>query len=350
MGGFAFKQKYGVEGIRLSRDDYFELQNLIFDKVFRDYPEKERALWDIRTVQTKESFGDMDLLSVIPADVVFSPEYYKDVSHNGDVTSFLLNDFLGKKFKNFQVDIVECKNWADLKSRHFFYQFGVFGNILGRIANHIDKNLHFGHEGFKYTYNGLNGSQFYGNIYLEKCDTEESQERFLNFMGLPKVVPNFENFEQVYEFISQSRFFTKSAFSFEVMNHENRTRNRKRPDYTAFLEWLKVAEIDNEPIYKFSLDQNGLAKFLNHSFPNSDFIRQLTEFKNRESIDIVVKTKFNGEYVSNITGYKNKELGYFIKFFKDENPFWKSEILIKSQKEIDDMVLASLASYKYGLN
>jgi hypothetical protein len=343
MGGSVFKQKYGVEGIRLSREDYFELQDFIFNQSFLNYGRPcDRAIWDIRTVQNKESFGDMDLLSMKDADCVIFDGQFKDMKKNGDVISFLLNDCWGAKFENFQVDIVKCEDFADMRARFFFYQFGVFGNILGRIVNSIDKNLHFGHEGFKYTYNGLSESRFYGDINLERCDDSESQARFLEFMGLPTVIPNFNDFVEVYEFLAQSRFFRKSAFSFDSMNHENRTRNRKRPDYNAFLVWLETANIEEREVCVAKMPINELSIFLNRSFPQSDFIKKLAGFKEQESIDYIIKSKFNGEIVSGITGLVNKDLGEFFVKFKSENPFWRSDILNKNEKEIGDMIRMTL--------
>lgn len=58
------------------------------------------------------------------------------------------------------------------------------------------------------------------------------------------------------------------------------------------------------------------------------------------------KTKFNGDIVKHLTGLKEKELGLFMRYLRDDFYFRKENIVYLEQYQLDDRIFELFDKYK----
>jgi hypothetical protein len=103
--------------------------------------------------------------------------------------------------------------------------------LLGLLSYNVF-GLIFSHLGLKYTLQ-IDKCQTKKNIFLSR-DIEDIL-LFLN-LNYDKWLTGFKDIEDMYLWLSSSKFFNPSLFSLDKMNHTNKTRNRKRLTYQKFSE------------------------------------------------------------------------------------------------------------------
>jgi len=305
MGGRAFLEQ-GVETRRVDRQEYFriweELKPVLSDAF---------GTWvDIPfSLRNKETFGDIDIIVTTSQKIENWEEYLQTTFgptttfHNGNVHSFV--------YDNFQVDLVVAPREQWFASRSY-YSWNDLGNLIGRIAHKM--GLKYGHDGLSMVYREDTHQIFEHNLLGGKDPADYLS--FFTLLGLDiNVYANgFDKPEDLYEFIAQSKYFNPSMFAYEDLNHTNRTRNRKRPIYAGFLQWIEEQKAAgrkfNEYVWKENKDVY-LHRIKDH-FPQgyAQFCQKKMEwFQKREE-----KVLFNGEVVSEVLGITGKELGMFMSY------------------------------------
>jgi hypothetical protein len=90
-------------------------------------------------------------------------------------------------------------------------------------------------------------------------------------------------------------------------------RDRKRKTYTEFLQWCEARP--NLPAFAFPEDKKEWLPQLREAFPafGVEYDKALEDLR----VQRAVKAKFNGEYVSQLTGLQSKELGMLMKHVKE---------------------------------
>lgn len=353
MGGNCFKQKYGIEGIRLGVQDFNNLcekiKNLGLYIPYSGGPFVRERTRLVRAYTQKSSFGDADYLVVdkFVLDYLLNNLSYKYKIINGDVTSILLDNKLDARFENFQVDFIKCKNLKDLESRSFYYNYSCLGNSLGRLLRPLD--LYFGHDGLKYIYNGSDNNRFWGEFIIEDCSSAASQRRFLKFLGLEYdesygvFGDRFKTEEDIFRYITTSKWFRQESFLFENLNHPTRIRNKKRPDYCRLLDYIK----NRNPENKWNKEDVSVQFVASQLSNGEELINWLANLKEKEAADKIIKLKFNGEIVSQLTGLQKQDLGNFIQYFKTKTSFWRSFILDASMPDIFKAIKETHINYVY---
>ena len=300
MGGRALN-KFNIQTIRLNKEDYFNVWVEIAP-IFKYLFEHYRL---VQSYRNKESFGDMDILVTdykcnnIPIkdkiQQYFNP---KAILCNGNVYSF--------DYKNFQIDIIKTKP-KYYESSFNYYSWNDIGNLTGRIIHKL---------GFKYGYRGLTYVHRTKNNYiLEEIDICQNIEEILNFAGFDtkQYLSGFDNLEDIFKFIINSKYFNSSIFAYENLNNENRVRNKKRETYKQFLQYL----IDNNITGGYDFQpKEYYYKLAEESF-GIDLINQISELNAKDERIRKIREKFNGNIVKEIVKLSGKELGEFIIKYKE---------------------------------
>lgn len=255
----------------------------------------------------KTSFGDMDVIikKGVPDELLYKTLYkYTDLIEKIDMGYSI-------QYSSFQIDFINLSEHSTCMPEYYNY------NDLPILIGILSRAL-----GLKYSQFGL----FYvlktddGRHILKEHITSD-YKLILEFFGLSydSYLKGFTK-QGVFEYITTSKYFDKNLFSENTirgMNKTHRKRFVKRPMFLEFLDYLENNPVDSK--YKFVPDKinyvNEIQDFFKFKNPN-----WLTNMYSQYHKDIeeanIVKSKYNGVIVSELTGLKNKELGLFMKYFK----------------------------------
>ena len=299
MGGNALKN---VNTVRLNKQEYLHLKKQIMEPLLQ----KKIKVCDLLETPNKESFGDLDLLYCSDPDLnmheiikaLFEPE---EIVSNGEVISF--------NYKNFQVDLIKCKNDQQLKMAHFYFSYGDFGSIIGRITNLY---------GIKFGHHGLFVNLFQSTIFNIDCSKNESlqykiilsqnPQKICEFLHLDyqQYQKGFKNTRDIFEFISSSSFFKKEMFN--DLNHSYKKREQIRPMFQEFIAFLDLLK-DCEPVSIQNLQLHAINFF--------DKQEELKEIRMKLERETIIKNKFNASMFMKY-GWTGKKLGEIIVILKKQ--------------------------------
>lgn len=302
MGGNALKS---CNTRRYLADEYFTLETEVISKLKRLFPESQPHA--IKAYRMKESFGDMDVLidsEALPSNwvqivtVMFSP---KEFIKNGNVLSF--------EYKEFQIDLI-VTDPSEMQSSMSYFAYNDLGNLLGRVAHSM--GLKLGHDGLSYNWR-IDTYQFRNVVLL--TDFKD----ILPVLGYSyeRYAQGFDSSEDIFKFVVGSRFFHKDIYLLHNRNNTSRTRDRKRKTYMEFLQWIE--------------DGNNLLDASSYVTPESDktdwlpyLFANIEEFKgiydqvqSEWDVEVLFKTRYNGDLVKQYTGLCGKDLGTFMKWMKE---------------------------------
>lgn len=306
---------------RYMAEEYHTLEKEVTGKLMAVLPHS--FVVPIKAYNSKESFGDMDLLissDRLPQTFVqvihdvFSP---KELIKNGNVISF--------EYKEFQIDaiITPCK---EMRSSIFYFAYNDLGNLVGRVAHSM--GLKLGHDGLSYNWR-VDTYQF-KNIVLAT-----DWKVILPLLGYEweRYVAEFETKEDIFKFVVSSPYFNKDIFYLHNRNHTSRVRDAKRPTYMEFLKWLETYE------------ETGIQK-VNKNMTKENYLHQVlfTEIPGFEELWITVqeewedqkeyKRKFNGHLVREWTGLDGNELGKFMREYLEYHGKSMKEFVLEEDEDI----------------
>lgn len=259
---------------------------------------------EIKSFSEKDSFGDLDLLVEASSEldllaVAQSIEGFREIVKNGPVTSVGL-DLSGNLF---QVDFVVVAS-EEYSFAYNYFAFNDLGNLVGRVAAAM--GLHHGHDGLFYFYRE-------GDFKFREILLTRDYDKALTLLGFDPVryAQGFSSKQEIFEYVSSSKFFNKEIYLLENRNHKSRIRDRKR---TTYMEFLDYCEKLSGAGYEYPKDKK---VFLTYFFENVlSFKDDFDLAKEAYERHLVIKSKFNGDLVSGLKGLHDKELGDFIKRFK----------------------------------
>jgi hypothetical protein len=257
----------------------------------------------------KQDFGDLDIL-VESDGVSFNVEEMlkvvfnsKEVVPNGKVYSF--------EYKQFQVDLILTPKQEFEFARHY-YAYNDLGNLMGRVAHKF--GLKYGHDGLYYMFR--DGDYLVGEI----CVTMNIMKVFEVF-GFNYFLwyEGFDDLEDIFDFVSGSKYFNPDIYLFDQMNHRSRVRDQKRSTYNAFLKYcdqMRGMEWEDRVFFQYDKPKSEYLPFLFEQFPGfkEEWFRlyhKMLEHRN-------IRLKFNGDGISVLTGLTGKDLGRFIQMFKSQ--------------------------------
>jgi hypothetical protein len=326
MGGNALKE-FG--NVRLDAETYHSLcRDLV------GYLSEYGEVRVVKSIRNKESFGDVDILFSPKYKIDMTPyfvenlhttlKYYQTnvrysapndpiIKLNGPVTS------IGIHFESgdiFQLDLIKTP-FEGLEFADGYFAWNDCGNLIGRIAHKM--GLKFGHDGLKLPVR--NGNELLGEIVLT-TDFKEALD-FLKF-DYSRWLKGFDELEDMFEFIVNNPRFNPTTYLLENRNHTARMRDRKRPSYTKFLEYIKNLD-DSRRYYEWNTNKGDYLAEIFTKFPNA--LNEWTQLLTKCVLHNRTKTKYNGNVVMEATGLSGKELSQFMtefNIFVDEyvDNFW----------------------------
>lgn len=298
MGGLAFNKTAPGKSRRYSRGEYLSVEHYLSHRVFPNLFSKFEVC---PYLYSKQDFGDMDVI-VIPSvelniDLLkdwFNTEY---VIHNGDTWSLI--------FEELQIDLIVSN--AEEYDFHRAY-LGLYdrGNFVGKIAHML--GLKFGHNGLWLPIR-FNDSHKLKDIRLT-LDVTKAEE----FLDIKHLV-NPRTIEDVFDNVIASKYFNPEVFALENNNQVARIRDKKRPSYRTFLEYIKTLP-DRDYFPRSTGNKLQFLPMIFEAFPDAE-VEYKALYAYKEKMDLF-KEKFNGDIVSNITGFTGKELGEFMVMFKSK--------------------------------
>lgn len=197
----------------------------------------------------------------------------------------------------FQVDFITIAPESFNYAKDYF-SFNDQGNLVGRLFHAA--GLSHRHDGLYYYLR--DGDYKFREILLTK-----DYAQALRFMGYSPDVfkAGFQTLEDMFVFVASSEFFNSDIFLLENRNAQSRIRDRKRPSYTAFLQWCEVTQ--GLPAYRYPKDKKEWHDRLEEFFPG--FLAERAQGERDLAELREVKSKFNGGLVSEWTGLTGKDLG-----------------------------------------
>lgn len=321
MGGKAFS---GPDGYikRMDRKTYLRVREEIMTVL--DLYGHFRFKY-VKELPDKQSFGDIDFL-IESHDNLFLrleklfKEFKSEIKQNGNVISVLYKG-------EYQIDFIVME-YRHFKTASLFYDYNDIGNLIGRL---------FRYYGFKLTPKGL----FYpikhdqhgviGEVFVS-----DSPIDILSILGLSIHEYNaFENRNDLFSWIGSSPYFLKKIYSLDYLSNASRRRDKKRPTYIAFLEWLEGREF---PVHDLNINVTEIDSSI--AFKIAEIIT--TYNQNQE-----ITTKFNGRKFLD-RGVEPKRIGEFKKFI---NWGYSREYLLHIEDEVADLIIDALIDYdaKYSL-
>lgn len=159
--------------------------------------------------------------------------------------------------------------------------------------------------------------------------------KMFDFLGLKaeQKYKGFDSLKEIYDWIISCKYFKPQIFFLENLNQSDRKRNKKRPTFTEFLNYIKDIRNEND---KDDFVNNVSPNLIDSSFPEVHFLEQIEILKKKDEEKQIIRNKFNGELVMEWTNLKGKELGDVITKFKSQ---YANEIKECSSEEIKNIFL-----------
>ncbi len=301
MGGNAFENLK-----RLSASEYKPFEAHVLAELQTIYP----RLAALTYYRQKPDFGDLDVLVCKPQperadfEVFLAQLGADDVVYNKDITSF--------RYQDFQVDLIYVDPQF-FESAQFYFGYNDLNNLIGRIAHKL--GLKFGWDGLSYQIRTESGHR------AQKIQLSTNPAEIYAFLDYDyaRWQSGFDSLEEIFDFVTHSRYFNPQIYAYENLNSINRTRNRKRQTYTCFLEWLQAPEQSQrlaDKAYQYYADKSPYLIKIHNAFPAADLLGQLKDYADADAAHEARKIKFNGKLVSQWNGLTSKALGQSIKQFK----------------------------------
>jgi hypothetical protein len=292
MGGNALKK---VKTIRLEREQYLQYE--------REITEMIRPLVSHfhipRTFPGKESFGDLDIVYISEdpnfLSIVKELLQSKDSFHNGDVTSV--------EYKNFQVDFIQSR-LSYFQNHCSFLDYNDFGGILGQMTSRYE--LKYGFDGlFLKVHRDHVREHHLGEVLLSSDPVV-----IFDYLGLDHRRFEEEGFQtpvELYDFLTTCHYCSMVSYTHENINTVHRRRLTHRPVYQQFIEYISShPHIPSQPALPYLTTPAEHASYLLRHFQCEDAYEDIVR---RDEEARVVKAKFNGAIVTQVTGLEGKEIG-----------------------------------------
>lgn len=326
MGGNALKQ---YENKRLDKFRYF----LLVSKFARRFHHEfgfEPVL--IPAYKHKPSFGDADFLidsSQLPPNWTAQLIYTFDLTDaqytkNGTCVSIGWN--------HFQFDLIVTPH-DEMDSAYFYFSYNDFGNLIGRIGHKL---------GIKIGHRGLSLVVRRETHILKEIFFSKNAKDALDILGLnPEIYDRgFNNLEDMFAYVASSKYFDPWIYSLEHRSATSRVRDKKRATYSAFLKWVAETHPKQNHSFENKSELGGYSIRLPYYY--SEVISRwpwVEQEVNEVIADFELNQKFkevyNGEIVTQLTGYTGKTLGAFMaqmkpKLTQENKAKWvKSPILVE---------------------
>ena len=313
MGGNA------LNSIRLPKDEYFEYAREVLGMLGQIL--RPDSFEVIRAYRNKPSYGDLDIVYNHNA---FYPEFYDVVvEHFGVTEIYKEGSCFSIKYKGFQIDLILTPTeYYDFAVD--YYAWNDCGNLIGKLARRL--GFKFGHKGLHHDLMDTPTKR------IDRILVSRDFPLVLDFVGLDYARHNagFDEIEDMYEYITTSPFFTPDMYQFENVSNQSRVRDRKRPTYIGFLEYIKDMPIDP--------DKPNKGHYLCKAFSDFEgfedrYEKALAEYRE----DLAFREKLNGHVIMSLVDIQGKALGEFIAIITNKHS--KQAITAMTEEDVKQMIV-----------
>jgi hypothetical protein len=335
MGGNAIK-KVKVE--RINKDLYQLIKSNIIEKLsqhlhidfFFDTP-------------NKTDFGDLDVIYINTKHICIYRllnEIYEpiEIVTNGNVISFsfdiakYLYTYTNTNIQYFQVDLIKCSDISLIPMYKFFFSYGDFGMIFGRIANYY--SIKFGHEGLwinlmKSTLDSIINKSSESNTesntniditqVIVRIDLTSDPRQICEYLSYDydRWLEGFDSVESIFKYLCSSKLFKKEIFN--SSNADHRKRFKVRPLYAKFLDYIG-ADIQQFIGSKMTSSHGEIGTNMQEDaiiyFDKlSDINVEIEKMKIKQNRVLKFNGKMIVEKISELGNFTPDKIGYHIKHF-----------------------------------
>lgn len=299
MGGLALKNTFTR---RYDREEFdkisIELINIL-DKTFN------RVAMPL-FYKNKPSFGDADIILSMEGfngnmrnyiQDTFSPN---EIYHNGNCWSF--------DYKELQIDLITVSG-EDFVSNYNYLSYNDLGNYIGKIAHGF---------GLKYGQQGLTYDHYFKGSNIGRVLISKDYDKIYEFLGLSydRWKEGFNELEDIFKFISESKYFNWEYLQLENNNRVNRERDAKRKSYMSFLEYIEINCKDDNHRFQYEKDKSAYTDMVAKFFPESNIEMEIRRMEYEHCKELYIKSRFNGGEVMRRFNINGSELGSSLTKFK----------------------------------
>jgi hypothetical protein len=287
----------------------------------------------LKSYKSKETFGDTDIvystesdlpISVSDVQRIFRPT---EIVKNGSVISF--------DYEELQVDLIFSSK-AEYNYAISYGNFNDLGNLIGKLAHQL--GLKHGHRGL--TLPIRDRDNIVGEVILTL-----RHRTTLEFLGLDadRFDAGFDTLEDIFKFVRSSKYFNPESYKLENLNNIAKMRDKKRTTYGAFLGYNEANPVRTP--YVKSADKS---VHLPHIFDyfGDVALEKYKSITKELAATRYIKTRFNGDMVSKLTGYTGKGLGQFMQHLKkNEFLLQPHSIPLLSDSKIEEIVMKNAKQF-----
>jgi hypothetical protein len=299
MGGLALKNTFTR---RYEREEFEQLSKELMAKLKDTFKRVEMPLF----YKNKQSFGDADIILSMEdfngnmrtyIEDTFSPN---EIFHNGNCWSF--------DYKELQIDLITVAG-EDFDSNYNYLSYNDLGNYIGKIAHGF---------GLKYGQQGLTYDHYFKGIKIGRILISKDYDKIYEFLGLSydRWREGFDELEDIFSFISESKYFNWEYLQLENNNRVNRERDAKRKSYMSFLEYIDKNCKDDNHRYPYEKDKSVYLKQVDDFFPEANIELEIRRMEYEYCKNLYIKSKFNGGELMRRFGLQGKEISEAIGSFK----------------------------------
>jgi len=337
MGGNALD----VETERASPHHYLNVYVQVQHKILDQWPDARMYL--PRKHRYKQDHGDLDLL--VRRDTVnFSRHWIRetfgveDIHVNDGVWTFgvglpvPISD--AHEVSTLQVDLVTKRREHWDMAKVFFDQSGL-GNLMGKLARWL--RYKWGFQGLRMpVYRDPKGERSvkYGEYVLTRDPREAFEFLGFDYDGFQE---GFQDMSEIFEYVRSSEHFCREPFMPENMTADQKQRDRKRPVWDQFKNYLRdlerVGKLPSKPDSRPTQEQ--AVERAKTAFPHSELHDQLGLDKEFVELREESKETWTGRVPMEEFGVKGKELGRMLGNFHDtfDTERHRYEWLVRNSRE-----------------
>jgi len=313
MGGKALKNCITR---RYQKEEFLIITPIIKNKLLKIFSKCDMPKY----YRNKESFGDADFICCI------------DNHFNLDIKQFIIDEFQSKEifqnshvysfeYNELQVDIILTPK-SSYETSLNYHCWNDLNNLIGKIAHKF---------GLKHGYDGLIMPYRIDGKMLGEVVVSKDYRKSLAFLGfnVERYDAGFDNLNEIFDFVTSSKYFNPWMFDFETLNRINRERDKKRATYAAFVEHVAPMKEKGKEAYPyFYSDKRVYLGLIDHYFPG--FLKEYRQLEKLEERKRAVSALYNGNIVMRHFDLSGATLGAAIGEF---------EKYFSSRKLLEDYVL-----------
>lgn len=312
---------------RYDKTEYLELQDEVVKKLSNIY----NAVLTIPSYNNKQTYGDLDLIVSKPKPINLNSYLTTEFNTKQIVNN---NQYVSFEYKEFQVDLIHIQQ-EDLQLAKTYFSYNDLGMLMGILSKRL--NCKYGFNGLYYTY--YNSDRSYKKDILLTKNIATTFE-FLD-LSYSKFLEGFNELEDIFAYVISSKYFDTKAFTNEEeWNHTRRNRNRKRNTWHKFIDYLKTNNI------QISNPKLEAIKYYISDYFNINLVEQIEQLDYEQTTKAIIKTKFNGVIVNELTELVDKELGKFISNYKNSKEDFSSYIVNTDSNLIKQDIINYFNNYE----